>query len=113
MALDLVSDYLTASRIILQDEVTPYRYSDASLILALNLGLLETRRIRPDIFLKVATVPTYTTTTQTVAFDPQYRVALLYYICGQAQLRDDEQTQDTRAAIFMNKFTSQLLTYAA
>jgi hypothetical protein len=39
-----------------------------------------------------------------------YRVSLLYYICGQAQLRDDENTQDARASVFLNKFVAQMLT---
>jgi hypothetical protein len=42
--------------------------------------------------------------------DPMYRVSLLYYICGQAQLRDDENTQDARASVFLNKFVAQMLT---
>jgi hypothetical protein len=37
-------------------------------------------------------------------------VAFVYYICGQAQLRDDENVQDSRAVTFLNKFTSQMLT---
>jgi hypothetical protein len=36
-------------------------------------------------------------------------MAFIYYICGQAQLRDDEPNQDGRASAFMNKFISQML----
>jgi len=48
-----------------------------------------------------------------VPIDPQVRVAFVYYICGMAQLRDEENTQDARSAMFLNKFVSQLLTIMA
>ena len=107
MALETVDLYVEAARSLLLDETEPYRYSDDLLILGLNLGLMEARRIRPDLFIDVATVPTYDT-GETVAFDQQYRVSLLYYIVGNAQLHDDEDTRDARAGTFLNKFVSQL-----
>lgn len=114
MALDTVADYLSSARVLLQDTVSPYRYSDAELVNALNLSLLEARRLRPDLLKGYfrTTIPAYSSgaTSTAVVFDPQYRVALLYYICGHAQLRDDENTQDARATIFLNKFTAQMLT---
>jgi hypothetical protein len=39
----------------------------------------------------------------------QYRVAFLFFMVGFAQLRDEEDTQDTRAAAFIGKFTQQLM----
>lgn len=113
MALDTVADYISSARTLLQDTVSPYRYPDADLVNALNMGLLEVRRLRPDLVKSYfrAAIPTYSagSTGTTVPFDPQYRVSLLYYICGQAQLRDDEATQDARATVFLNKFTAQML----
>ena len=115
MALDTVQDYINGARTLLQDTYAgAYRYSDAELVQALNMGLLETRRLRPDLVAATfrTSIPTYVSTSMgtAVAFDPQFRVALLYYICGQAQLRDEENTQDARSAVFLNKFVSQLLT---
>ncbi|MDE2106488.1 MAG: hypothetical protein KGL39_55250 [Patescibacteria group bacterium] len=117
MALDTVQDYITQSRVLLLDQAAPYRYADSELVDALNMAILEARRLRPDIlqaYLRT-TPPSFSSTAPTVAvpIDPQYRVAALYYVCGHAQLRDDETTQDGRAAVFLNKFTSQLLTIAA
>ena len=116
MALDKVSDYVRVARVLLQDTVEDYRYSDAELVENLNLGLLEMRRLRPDLlraYFRTA-IPTYTATTSglntLVQVDAQYRVALLYYICGQAQLRDDENNEDARATVFLNKFVAQMLT---
>lgn len=114
-ALDTVAQYLEESRRLLQDEVAPYRYPDDDLVDALNIGLLEARRLRADLFLPLFDIPwvdpsgTIDTTTL-VPMDPMYRPSLVYYIVGRAQLRDDEATTDQRAAGLMQKFTSQLLT---
>jgi len=48
-----------------------------------------------------------------VPIDQMYRLSFVYYICGMAQLRDDENVQDSRAAVFLNKFVSQMLTIQA
>ncbi len=110
-ALATVANYLSAARTLLQDTVTPYRYSDADLVEAMNFGILDARRIRPDLFLSTFDdIPSYTVASTTVDFNEQYRTALLMYMVGHAQLRDDEDTQDQRAAAFLNRFTSQLMT---
>lgn len=114
MALDTVADYISNARVLLQDTVATYRYSDAELVSSLNLGLLEMRRLRPELMRSYfrTSIPTFSSSTPSasVALDVQYRVALLYYICGNAQLRDDENTQDARATVFLNKFVAQMLT---
>lgn len=115
MALDTVQDYLDRARVLLLDTYDgPYRYSTADLVEALNMGILEARRLRPELFQSYfrTSLPDFTTSalSATVDIDPQYRVAFVYYMCGQAQLRDDENNQDSRAVTFLNKFTSQMLT---
>ena len=117
MALDTVQDYIDRARVLLLDTVVPYRYETVDLVENLNMGILEARRLRPDLLTSYFTssLPDYSTSNLSAAvdIDPQYRVAFVYYICGQAQLRDDENVQDSRAVTFLNKFTSQLLTIAA
>lgn len=114
-ALETVGQYLEESRRLLQDEFTPYRYPDDDLIDALNIGLLEARRLRADLFLPSFTIPWFdpanvsTAKIKPVPIDPMYRQSLIYYIVGRAQLRDDESTVDARAASLMVKFTSQML----
>lgn len=111
MHLDTVAEYLTECRIQLQDEVVPYRYSDAELVANLNMGILESRRYRADFFPSSDDdLPSYSAaaTSVSVDIDPMYRVAFVYYIVGQAQLRDEENTQDTRAGTFLKKFASML-----
>jgi len=121
-ALETVGQYLTESRRLLQDEFSPYRYGDDDLIDALNIGLLEARRLRADLFLPVFTLPwfdpavDYTVSAnaaKAVPFEPMYRQSLVYYMVGRMQLRDDEGTTDARAGALLTKFTSQMLTIAS
>lgn len=112
-ALDTVADYLAKARTLLLDQVAPYRYADVDLVASLNQGIQESRRLRPDMWIGMArgaALPTYDAGTQTAAvqFDPQYRMGLVYYICGQAQLTDQEDTQDQRALSFLGKFNTML-----
>ena len=114
MALGTVQEYVRQARVLLQDTVEDYRYPTVDLVDALNRGFLEIRRLRPELvrsYFKTG-LPDFSASalTATVPMDEQYRVALLYYICGQAQLRDDENTQDARATQFIQKFLSQMLT---
>lgn len=113
MALDTVQDYIDRSRALLLDTVEPYRYSTPDLVEYLNQGILESRRLRPDLFLGAFSTPLPDFVSSNLAVgvpvDPMYRSTFVYYICGQAQLRDEENTQDTRAAAFLNKFVAQLL----
>ena len=113
MALETVAMYVDYARELLQDtKNTPYRYSDASLVRALSLAIPEAKKLRPDLFLNVTT-PTFTVVdATTVPMDELYRMALVYYMCGIAQLRDDEEVTDQRAAAFLNMFTSKLTTAA-
>src|SRR4029077_650976 len=114
-ALNTVGQYLEEARRLLQDEVVPYRYPDDDLVDALNIGLLEARRLRADLFLPLFDLqwidPTGTIAISTViTMDPMYRQSLVYYMVGRMQLRDDESTTDARAASLLTKFTAQLLT---
>jgi|SRR5215472_4494535 len=112
MALSVVSDYLTRARTMLLDNLAPYRYSDADLTFYLDEGILESRRQRPDLWLPLSggVIPQYSgqPTTTTVVIDQQYRLAFVYYMVGRAIIIDQEDTEDPRAAGFMNKFNTTL-----
>ena len=118
MALDTVNDYIVSARRLLLDEAEPYRYPTADLVDAMNIGIMEAVRLRPDLFFKTLRtgVPaSYSASalSTTVALDVRYRSALLYYVVGMAQLRDDEATQDQRAGALLAKFTAQLMSAQA
>jgi len=116
MALVTVADFIRYARTLLQDTYdapeAPFRYSDSELVDALNMGLLEARRVRPDLLLGHLNfdIPQYTASNlaATVDIDQMYRSALVYYMAGMAQLRDNEDTPDARATVFLNKFLAQL-----
>ena len=114
MALATVQDYIARARTIILDEVEPYRYSNTDLVEGLNMAMLEARRLRPELLAGYfqSEPPTFNSSNLQagVPIDPQYRPAFVYYICGHVHLRDDEITQDSRAAAFLNKFMAQLLT---
>lgn len=118
MALELVSDYVVQARVLLQDQVQPYRYPDIDIVAALNMAVADLSRMRPDLVfktLRTGSFTQYSTASPSVAvvMDQRYRQAILYYIVGFIQLRDDEDSQDARAVNFMSKFTSELLTPTA
>jgi hypothetical protein len=115
--LETVQDYVDESRRLLQDEISPFRYPDDDLVYALNIGLAEARRVRPDLFLPSFAIPYFTTLTadggKAVPIELPFRSAFVYYLVGRMQLRDDESTTDARAASLLTKFLGQLLTVQA
>jgi hypothetical protein len=115
MALETVDKYVAFVRELLQDEKdTPYRYSNASIVRALSIAMMEAKKIRPDLFINISTTQDFTTadiTAQTVVvWNEMYRLALAYFTVGMMQLRDDEEVQDQRAAAFMSMATAKLTT---
>lgn len=109
-----LQDFISAARILLQDTTGAPRYQDEEFKLALTLSFDEAYRIRPDMFVKLPETSYVGSPPETVVAVPRgYQSAFLYYMCGHVQLRDQEDTQDNRATIFLNKFTTQLLTAAS
>ena len=109
--LQTVEDYVNEARILLQDTLPPYRYDDVSLVSGLNLALAQAFKLRRDLFLKYDEVPFYASLSGSeVDIDQGYRRAVLFFICGHAQLRDEEETTDSRASAFFNAFTMQMTT---
>lgn len=111
--LDTVEDYLADARVLLLDQVSPYRYDDASLLTALNVTLLEARRLRADLFVfndrRGGKVPSYTEVDNTtVPIEEQFRLGILHGLVGHALERDQEDVQDARAVAFLNIMSSVL-----
>lgn len=116
-ALKTVADYLSATRTLLQDKIAPYRYPDTDLVDALNIGIQEAYRLRPELFMSGAnfSVPGYSASTPSdpVLIDIGYRQSLVYYMVGRTQLADQEDTTDQRAGALLQKFMGQMLTIAS
>lgn len=114
MALDLetVAGYVKDVRGILLDKTRPYRYTDTALLVALNLALLEGRRLRPDLFIcgYGLEVPHYEVISgEEVPIEGQFRLAFVYGVVAQVLLRDEEDVQDARANSFRSMFEDMLL----
>lgn len=114
MALNLstVAGYAADARGILLDKFKPYRYTDTALVVALNLALLEGRRLRPDLFIcEYGTeVPQYEAISgEEVPIEGQFRLAFVYGMVSQILLRDEEDVQNQRANSFRMMFEDALI----
>jgi len=113
IALWTVNDYITDCRVLLQDTVIPYRYSDNELITALNLTILVARGFRADLFISSGDrsnhkllAPQFVANDEScVDIDPEFRQAIEYGMAAHALLRDQEDIQDSRASTFYSLFT--------
>jgi len=112
--LSTVADYVKDARTLLQDKIPPYRYDDPSLLVALNVTMLEARRLRADLFVfkleARGQVQSFTEVDDTyVDIEPQFRLAILHGLCGHALERDQEDVQDVRATTFLGMFNAGLI----
>jgi len=109
-----VEQIIGDSRRILQDEVVPYRNSQADLIGSLNNGFYELKRLRPDAWLTFfgKDLPEYTDTAADLAtvvpLNQTFIQQLIYWVSGYAELKDDEYTVDGRAALLLQAFGTDL-----
>lgn len=99
---------INSVRVDLQD-ASGVRYLDAELLEYCNDGIKEAFRVRPDFLLGGynGTVSTYAL-TDAVPFDYQYEMLLKHYVAARCEFRDDEYSQDGRAAAFLQRFESAL-----
>lgn len=132
-----VTGYVYQTRTELQDLVEPYRYIDDQIVDALNSAMLETGRIRPDIFLDLkyqnplrkgdldeGQPPIYSIVDvgylsdgitydmskgTTVPIPSKYIMPVIWFMSGWLQKYDMEDTQDQRAMAFLMKFEKSLL----
>jgi len=119
--LDLVQDYITDARTLLLDTVQAYRYSDAELVIALNVTIADARRLRADLFLGDGTntnmtpLPYFSISEmlEEVPIEPQFRLAILYGLVAHALTRDQEDVQDARAKVFRDTFRMMLVSTEA
>lgn len=106
--LDTVGDIIDNVYALLQD-VDHERYDVDLVYQALNEGLLEAQKLRPD-FWRGADAPQYDQTDSAVTIDyPNvYKPALSNYAAGRILLQDREDSTDSRAAILLNTFVAKL-----
>jgi hypothetical protein len=105
----IVSDLITLVRETLQD-MDGDRYTDLRIIRALNLGVLEVRRTRPDYFIGTYDEPTWLASdlNETVPLPQNVLPSVIVYATGWIELGDDEYANDGRAAALLKKFSTDL-----
>lgn len=114
MAYKTVGEVIAQVRVLLEDTDTALqRYSDDVLIQQLNAGLLDSRRIRPDLFRSTLDdVPQYTVNDivagTELAYEQMFVPTLVYYVTGLAQLSDSEEDTDQRATVLIGAFDKKL-----
>lgn len=113
MANRTIQDVIDISRELLKDEDSgEYRYSDASLLRAFNVGITVVFDKRPDAMSSIYDgIPVYTADD----LDKEFPISLnffnpmVFFITAYAELRNDEFTDDSRATALMNKFTKDII----
>jgi hypothetical protein len=135
-----VTSYVATTRLLLQDNIAPYRYTDQTVIRSLNMALNEMGRLRPDAFLDLkyqnplnrgdigdGLPGPYSTSDIALNADDSYNesagtlvpvpskycAVLDWFMPGWLQILDVADTQDQRAQAFLVKFQTHLLTTAA
>ncbi len=105
----LVGDLVRKIRQTVQD-IAGDRYTDARIFDAINLGVLDTRRSRPDMFIGRfdAATPQFTDLTQEFSLPEVIIPPIVSYAVGWIEMGDDEYTQDGRAAAMFKKHSSDL-----
>jgi hypothetical protein len=110
-----VATLVRQAREVLQDVDPPYRYGDTALIDAANLAVQEAWRHRPDLFygrvsLETGQPAALTALDTTQVPLPNFMdVALLSFVAGYAELRDDQFTVDGRAMALLKNWNAALV----
>lgn len=112
MAARTIQSLLTAARSVLHDTET-VRYTDADLFEGFNQALAIIRRNRPDAYAALYGEESYTFSTANLAdpfpLDPQFIPGVINYIIAWCELREDQYTNEGRAAALIQRFSAQLM----
>ena len=104
-----IGGVITDARTILNDSAGD-RYTDTELISDFNNAVSQTKAIRPDAFIFGEALPEYTTADLAVDF-PMAEIfvqSFVYYLVGNAELRDDEFAVDNRAMTLLAAYRRNL-----
>jgi hypothetical protein len=112
-----VSETLRNVRAIIQDEQTPFRYSDTDLVQYLNEALAAMYRIRPDLMVGQGwaaeapySVPADAAKQIPAIVAEWYFSPLVDWISGRAFMRDTQYGEGGVAVVLFDKMRAALLT---
>jgi hypothetical protein len=101
-------DVINDVRVVLNDS-QGVRYTTPELLSYANDGVQEGFRLRPDFRFGNYTAAAQTYVAgDTIPFPSAYRMLLKHYVCFRAELRDDEYSQDGRAAALLSRFQAEM-----
>jgi hypothetical protein len=106
-----VGDIVRSARDVLQDnDAATYRYSDDSMIRAINMAVFDLRRARPDYFIGTYATPIRFATMleEDVPLPDELFPSFVKYVAGWCEMRDDEYTADGRAVALTKMFYSDI-----
>lgn len=104
-----IGGVITDARVILNDAAGD-RYTDTELISDFNNAISQSKALRPDAFILGEALTEYTTADLAVDFPlPEIFVqSFVYYLAGNAELRDDEFAVDNRAMTLLAAYRRDL-----
>jgi hypothetical protein len=106
----IVNDVFVGVRDILQDAAGG-RYLDADLLRYINDAMLEARSVRPDLFVRRFGQPLVVVTDKGNDFPlpDQFYPAVVFYVAGRAEMRDDEYAVAGRAQALVETYRAKLV----
>ena len=108
-----IDDALTDTRVILNDSAGD-RYTDDQLVSDFNNAISQTKLLRPDVFKLGEALPEIAVAD--LGLDPAtdfplpeiFYQSFIYYLAGNAELRDDEFAVDGRAMTLLAAYRRNL-----
>lgn len=101
-----VQELIDSARVVLNDE-DAVRYTNPQMVEYANDALRELKILRPDWFLgQYTAAPVTYGQNDTMPIPDQYTVYVKDYLVFKANMRDEEQTSEARAAAFLSRFRS-------
>lgn len=108
-----IDQALVDARVILND-TTGERYTNDDLISDLNSAISMTKMLRPDAFILGEVLPEFTTADLGLGTPTDFPLpeifyqSFVYYLAGNAELRDDEFAVDNRAMTLLTAYRRNL-----
>lgn len=108
-----IDQALVDARVILNDAAGA-RYTDDDLISDLNSAISMTKMLRPDVFILGEALPEFTTadlglpTATDFPLPEIFYQSFIYFLAGNAELRDDEFAVDNRAMTLLSVYRRNL-----
>lgn len=104
------ANVIAEARVLLQDLVLPYRYSDSELLVGANDAVKTIRKLRPDTFIGQFSTPLVDAVlTDTFPLGDEYKMVVRNYVVAHGNLRDSEDSSGGKAAVFMTLFKEGLI----